>query len=332
MTFKYNDIYINNTSTVTGPMESNGPLSKFFDKSYNDYYMGLKTWEQAEIKLMQESIDLVLEKENVVKTDIDLFIAGDLNNQIIASNYVAVSIGIPYLGIYSACATSMESIIIAANFLENSNIKRVLVSTSSHNNLAEKQFRYPVEYGGPKRKTTTFTTTGGASAIISRNKSLFRIESATIGTSVDSGVKDVYNMGGVMAIAAAQTIYKHLKDLKRDPNYYDLILTGDLGRYGKDILKEYVKTEYNLELNNLDDSACIIYDIDKQQVYAGGSGPACLPLVTYSYILELMRKNKYKRVLLVATGALMNTCVVNEKETIPSIAHAVSLEVENDIS
>lgn len=332
MTFRYNNIYINNTSTITGPMESNGPLSKYYDKSYNDYYMGSKTWEQAEIKLMQESIDLVLVKENIIKKDIDLFIAGDLSNQIATSNYVASTLNIPYLGIYSACATSLESIIIGINFIESNNVKKVLVSTSSHNNAAEKQYRYPVEYGGPKRKTATFTVTGGASAIISNKESDIRIESATIGKSVDSGIKDVYNMGGVMAIAAAKTIYEHLKDLKREPKYYDLILTGDLGVYGKNILKDYIKMEYNIELPNLDDSACMIYDINEQQVYAGGSGPACLPLVAYSYIFDLMRTNKIKRVLLVATGALMNPSLANQKETIPAIAHAISLEVKNDIS
>lgn len=332
MTFKYNNVYLNNTSTISGVMEAEGPLSKYFDKSYNDYYMGAKTWELAEIKLMQESIDLVLEKENIIKKDIDLFIAGDLNNQIVASNYTASTLDIPYLGIYSACATSMESFLIASNFIENNQVKKVLVSTSSHNNVAEKQFRYPVEYGGPKRKSTTFTVTGSASAILSSKESLIKVESGTIGKSINSGVKDVYNMGGVMAIAAAKTIYEHLKELKREPNYYDLILTGDLGRYGKDILKEFIKTEYNLELNNLNDSACMIYDINKQSVYAGGSGPTCLPLVAYSYILDQMKKGKLKRVLLVATGALMNTTMVNQKETIPSIAHAISLEVTDDLS
>ena len=332
MTFKFNNIYISNTSTISGPLEADGPLSKFFDKSYKDYYMDTNTWELAEIKLMQQAIDLVLEKEKYIKNDIDLFIAGDLSNQIATSNYTAASLNIPFLGIYSACATSMESIIIGSNFIESNRAKRVLVATSSHNNASEKQFRYPVEYGGPKRKTATFTVTGGAALILSTKKTLFKVESATIGSSINSGVKDVYNMGGVMAIAAAKTIFKHLTDLKREPNYYDLILTGDLGRYGKDILKEYLKTEYSLDFNNLDDASCMVYDIDKQPVYAGGSGPVCLPIVAYSYILELMKSGKLKRVLLVATGALMNPSLVNQKEPIPSIAHAVSLEVENDIS
>ena len=332
MTFKFNNVYLNNTATITGPMESDGPLSKYFDKSYKEYYMGTSTWEDAEIRLMNEAIEKVLEKEQINKNQIDLFISGDLSNQIASSNYTASNLSIPYLGIYSACATSIEGLILASILVENNNVSKVLTSTASHNNLSEKTFRYPVEYGGPKRKTATFTTTGSAAAIVSNNKSDIKITSATIGTSIDSGVKDVYNMGGVMAIAAAKSIYKHLTDLKRDANYYDLILTGDLGIVGKDILREYMQVEYNIELNNLDDSACMIFDIDNQSVYSGGSGPACLPLVSYSYIIDKMRNKKYKRVLLVGTGALMNVSMVNLKNTIPSISHVISLEVSDDIS
>ncbi len=331
MHFKFNNVYINNTSTIAGIMEKDGPLSKYFDKTYNDYYMNTKSFEEAEIKLEEESIDKVLEKENLSIKDIDLFIAGDLSNQIASSNYTASKLQTPYLGIYSACATSVEALILAAILIEKEN-KKVLISTVSHNNMSEKTFRYPTEYGGPKRKSATFTVTGGASCILSREKSKIKVVRGTIGICNDSNIKDVYNMGGVMAISAADTIYKHLKDNDLDADYYDLILTGDLGEVGKDILKEYMKKEYNINLTNLDDSACMIYDIKKQSVYSGGSGPACLPLVSYSYILDKMEKKEYKKVLLVATGALMNPSMVNQKKTIPSIAHAISLEVEDDIS
>ena len=300
MTFKYNNVYINDTATITGPYEANGPLSKYFDKSYNDLYFNTKTWELAEIKLIEESIDILLNKVGKTKYDIDVLVSGDLLNQIVATNYAASSLGIPLIGIYGACSTSVLGLIIAANMIEAKQIKNAITSTSSHNNAAEKQFRYPVEYGGPKRKTTTFTSTGGASAYLSNNKKGIRVESATIGTVVD---------------------------LKREIGYYDLILTGDLGRYGKDILKDYMLTEYNIELKNYDDCGCIIYDIDNQPVYAGASGPACAPLVTYGYIFNKMYKKDIKRILLVATGALMNTTMVNNKSTIPSIAHAISLEV-----
>ena len=327
MTFKYNNVYINEVSTITGPKEGEGPLSKFFDKSYSEYYMGSDTWEQAEIKMNTENIDLLLNKSNKTKKDVDIFISGDLLNQIVASSYAASTLNIPYMGIYSACATSTEGIIIASNMIEGGLINNSVVNVSSHNNASEKQFRYPVEYGGPKPVTQTFTVTGSASALISNKKSNIKVESATLGKCIDSGVKNVFDMGSVMAIAAADTIDKHLKDTKREIGYYDLILTGDLGMYGKNLLKDVLKDEYGYDTKNVDDSACMIYDINKQSVYAGGSGPACIALVTYSYILNLMRQGKLNRVLMVATGALMNPTMVNQKLSIPSIAHAVSLEV-----
>ena len=327
MTFKYNNVYINEASTITGPKEGEGPLSKFFDKSYSEYYMGSDTWEQAEVKMNTENIDLLLNKCNRSKKDVDIFISGDLLNQIVASSYAASTLNIPYMGIYSACATSTEGIIIASNMIEGGLINNSVVNVSSHNNASEKQFRYPVEYGGPKPVTQTFTVTGSASALISNKKSNIKVESATLGKCIDSGVKNVFDMGSVMAIAAADTIDKHLKDTKREIGYYDLILTGDLGMYGKNLLKDVLKDEYGYDTKNVDDSACMIYDINKQSVYAGGSGPACIALVTYSYILNLMRQGKLNRVLMVATGALMNPTMVNQKLSIPSIAHAVSLEV-----
>lgn len=327
MTFKYNNVYINEVSTITGPKEGEGPLSKFFDKSYSEYYMGSDTWEQAEVKMNTENIDLLLNKCNRSKKDVDIFISGDLLNQIVASSYAASTLNIPYMGIYSACATSTEGIIIASNMIEGGLINNSVVNVSSHNNASEKQFRYPVEYGGPKPVTQTFTVTGSASVLISNKKSNIKVESATLGKCIDSGVKNVFDMGSVMAIAAADTIDKHLKDTKREIGYYDLILTGDLGMYGKNLLKDVLKDEYGYDTRNVDDSACMIYDINKQSVYAGGSGPACIALVTYSYILNLMRQGKLNRVLMVATGALMNPTMVNQKLSIPSIAHAVSLEV-----
>lgn len=327
MTFKYKNVYINETSTITGPYEKNGPISTYFDKSFNDFYLGKKTWEQAESKLIEESVDMLLGKIGTTRFDIDLFISGDLLNQIAASNYAASNLKIPYLGVYNACATSVEGLIIGANMIEAKQINNCICTVSSHNNAAEKQFRYPVEYGGPKPKTTTFTTTGSASAYLTSNKKGIKVESATVGIVTDLGIKDVYHMGAVMAPACADTIYKHLMETKRDISYYDLILSGDLGIYGKDILTEYMEREYGIKLKNYNDTATMIYDLKRQPVYAGGSGPACAPLVTYSYIFDKMQKKEIKKVLLVATGALMSPTMVNEKLSIPSIAHAISLEV-----
>lgn len=327
MTFYYQNVYINKWATVTGKLEKEGPLGDYFDKSYQDFYFGTKTWEQAETKLIEESVSILLEKANKKTSDIDLFISGDLLNQVVASNYAASQFQIPYFGIFNACATSVEGLMMASNMLEAKQIKNVVCSASSHNSGAEKQFRYPVEYGGPKPKTTTFTTTGAATAYLTNEKEGIKVESATVGKVIDMGVKDVYNMGAVMAPACADTIFQHLKDTGRTTDYYDLILSGDLGRYGKDILKEYMLTEYKINLKNYDDTACMIFDIDNQPVYAGGSGPACAPLVIYAYIFSKMQKKEVKKVLLVATGALHSPAMVNEHMTIPGIAHAISLEV-----
>ena len=326
MTFKYDNVFINDTAIVAGKYEKNGNFKNYFDKTYDDFYMGMKTWEQAEQKMIEDAISILLKKIKLENNDIDLFISGDLLNQLVPSNYTASKLKIPYLGIYNACATSVEGLIIASNMIEAKQIKNCITSASSHNNAAEKQFRYPVEYGGPKPKTTTFTTTGAALAYLSNKRSGIKIECATIGRVIDLGIKDVYNMGAVMAPACADTIYRHLIDTKRNISDYDLILSGDLGIYGKEILKDYMKMQYGINLINYDDTACMIFN-KKQDVYAGGSGPACAPLVTYGYIFSLMKKKKLKKVLLVATGALHSVATVNEHMTIPAIAHAISLEV-----
>lgn len=326
MTFKYNNVYINNTSTVAGPYEAKGPFSKLFDKTYSDLYFGEKTWEQAETKAINDSVELLLNKIDLKSNKVDIHIGSDLLNQLVATNYASSKIGIPLIGIYSACASSTLGLMLASNMIEASQIKNAIVTSSSHNNSAEKQFRNPVEYGGPKKGYTTFTTTGCASCFLSSEKSNIRVESATLGTVVDMGITDVFNMGAVMAPAAARVIQDHLKDTGRTVDYYDLILTGDLGIVGKMILKEYMKKEYNINLKNYDDSACMIFDIDKQPVYMGGSGISCLPLVTYTHIIDKMKKGKLKKVLLVSTGALMNTTMCNQHLSIPSIAHAISLE------
>ncbi|HHW68984.1 MAG TPA: stage V sporulation protein AD [Tenericutes bacterium] len=326
MTFKYNNVYINATGTVSGPFENNGPIGKYFDKSYQDMYFKTTSWEKAETRSIIDSVDILLNKITKTKKDIDLFIAGDLLNQLVASNYAASSLGIPFLGVYNACATSVEGLIIGSNMIESNQIKNCIVSTSSHNNSSEKQFRYPVEYGGPKKKTATFTVTGAGSAYLSYNKEGVKIESATVGKVVDLGVKDVNNMGAVMAPAAAWVINKHLNDTKRKIDYYDLVLTGDLGIYGREILKDYMKTEYGITLKNYEDCGLIIFDRNTQPVYAGASGAGCVPLVTYGYIFNKLKKKELSRVLVVATGALFSQTVVNEKSTLPGIAHAISLE------
>ena len=328
MTFKFDNVYIENVSTVAGPYEKKGPLGSFFDKTYGDFYIGENTWEKAESKLLEESVDILLNKTKKTPIDIDVIISGDLLDQICATSYGLKKFNIPTLGIYSACSISTEGILIAATLIDSGFVKNAIVSVSSHNLASEKQFRNPVEYGAPKPKTSTFTTTGGASILLSDIKSKIKVDSATIGKISDMGIKDPNNMGAVMASAAGDTIYQHLKEVKRDINYYDLIITGDLGIYGKEILKDYMLEKYKIEIGNIyQDSGTMIFDLDKQKdVHAGGSGPACSPLVNYSYIIPLMKTKKFKKVLIVATGALFSPSSIYQKESILSISHAVSLE------
>jgi len=330
MTTKYSNVYISDTYTICGNYENDGPLSKYFDKKYEkDLYFGEKTWEKAEVHLLKEANTKILEKNKIKEEDIDLLISGDLQNQIAASDYMARDFDIPFLGIYEACATSGEALIIGSTFIEGKMAKKILVSTSSHNMVAEKQFRNPTEYGAPKHKTATFTATGAASILLTNKKSKVRIESSTIGKVVDMGITDVNHMGAVMAPAAGDVIYNHLKDTKRDASYYDLILSGDLGIYGKEILKDYMMTKYNIDIsNNYNDCGTMLYDVDRQPVFAGGSGPVCSSLVNFGYIYKEMLKGKFKKVLIVPTGAVFSPTFTFQKESIPGIANAISLEVQ----
>jgi len=329
MTTKYNNVYIDDTYTICGNYENDGPLSKYFDKKHEkDLYFGEKSWEKAEVHLLKEVNKNLIKKAKLKEDDIDLLISGDLQNQIAASDYMARDLNIPFMGIFEACATIGEGLIIGSNFIEGKMAKKIIVSTSSHNMVAEKQFRNPTEYGAPKPKTATFTVTGAASVLLSNKKSKVRIESSTIGKVVDFGITDVNNMGAVMAPAAGDVIYNHLKDTKRNSDYYDLILTGDLGVYGKEILKDYMMTSYNIDLDeNYNDCGTMIYDIENQPVFAGASGPACSGLTVFGYIYKEMLKGKYKKVLVVPTGAVFSPTFTFQKESIPSMANAISLEV-----
>jgi len=329
MTHKYNKVYIDDVYTIAGNYENDGPLSNYFDKLYKkDFYYGETSWERAEVHLLKESIYGVLQKTHKKESDIDLLLSGDLQNQIAASSYTMRDIDIPFLGIYNACATNSEGLIIGSTFIESGKTKKCIVSTSSHNMVAEKQFRNPVEYGTPKPKTSTFTATGAVSILLTNEKRNIKVESSTMGKVIDLGIKDVNNMGAVMAPAAADTIYRHLLDLKRKPDYYDMILTGDLGIYGKKILIEYMKKEYDIDISkNYNDCGTMLYDIKKQPVFAGASGPVCSALVNFGYIYKMMKERKIKRVLIVPTGALFSPTMFFQKMSLPAIAHAVSLEV-----
>lgn len=319
---KYNNCYIKDSYSIVGPMEKMGQI-KNYDLTIDDYYFDEKTFEKAEVKMQRKAIDEILLRNNLTQSNIDLVVGGDLFNQIAVTSNALENYNISFLGTYSACATFVESLIISANMI-NRSIKKVIAITSAHNLTAEKQFRYPVEYGSPKHKSNTFTATGCVTCLLTNEKSRIKLESATIGQVVNMGIKDVNNMGAVMAPAAASSIIKHLQENKRDINYYDVILTGDLGSIGTEILKEYLNINYNIKLKNHIDAGMQIYS-DNQDVNAGSSGPVSLPLVLFNKILK---NKKYKKILVVGTGSLHTPTFVNQKNSIGAIAHVVSLEVE----
>ncbi len=320
--FRFKNVYIKDYATVVGPLEKESKL-KNYNESLDDYYFKEKTFEKAEIKMQQVVLDNIIFNNKLVAKDIDVISGGDLLNQLTATSYNIRNYEIPMLGLYSACSTFTESLLINSIILDNYNLSNAISIVSSHNLTAERQFRYPVEYGSTKPHTATFTATGAAAALLTKNKSNLKIESATIGTVVDMGVNDVNHMGAVMAPAAAKVLNDHLIELKRDISYYDLILTGDLGNIGLNIFKEYSLLEYNINVKKVLDAGNELY-LKSQKTYAGGSGPVCLPLVLFNKILLT---NKYKKILLLATGSLHSPNIINQKNTIPAVSHAVSLEV-----
>lgn len=329
MTCKYNNVYVKDVATVAGVLESNGKLSSYFDKKYDDYYFGMESIEQGEVKLFNDAMDILLKKTNKKDTDIDLLIGGDLTNQIAVSCYGAKKYKIPFLGVYTACATTMEQIIIGSTFIDSKKINNCICTTTSSNLVSEKQFRNPIEYGAPKPKTATFTSTGGASIMLSNEKGDIKVVASTVGKIVDLNFKDANNVGAAMAPACCDTLYNHLTNLNEKVDDYDLILSGDLGIFGKEVMKDYLKEQYNIILGkNYDDCGTMLYDFSKQkEITAGGSGPVCSALVNYSYIFKQMKEKKLKKVLLITTGALFNPTFLFQKQSILGIAHAVSFEV-----
>ena len=329
MTFYYKNVYLEDTATVCGPYEKKGPLRKYFDKTYDDLYFGEKSFEKAEIKLVRDALVMIMKKVGITKKDIDVVIGGDTLNQITASTYGANTVGKRFIGIYGACSSSVLVTIIASNFIESSFVNNALCFVSSHNMTSEKQFRYPIEYGALRPNSATFTATGSACCFLTSAKMIVRVECATLGRIIDYHQDNPNDMGRVMAPAAIDTMKRHFQETGRTPNDYDLIVTGDLGKYGVEIVKDYMFQIYQIDLSeNYQDCGVMLYDLDVQkEVKAGGSGPVCGPLVVYSYLFDLLKKKQLKRILFLATGALFSPQLIYQKEKIHSICHAVSLEV-----
>lgn len=320
MTLEFKNAYITNSHTLISRNEHKIKIKA--DTTLTDYYDSEKSVEQAEAKFQIKSIENLIKKEKLTYKDINMLIGGDLQSQLFASSFAARKFDIPFLGIYSACATFVEGLIQSASFMSNLT-NRIILTTSAHNLASEKQFRFPIEYGALRKKVNTFTATGSVSTLVTNTPSNIKIEYGTIGKVIDLGYNDANNFGACMAPSAAKTISEHLKDTNRTIDYYDIVLTGDLGIYGVKILKDYLKKEYKIEANNIVDAGYILFEDSELEIIAGGSGPICLPLILFGKIL----KENYKKILLVGTGSLHSKTSCNLGESIPSISHAVSLEV-----
>lgn len=314
------------TATVVGPDEGEGPLGSTFDVVHDELDIGEKTWEKAEREILKQATQKAIQKANLHTSDFQIYVGGDLLNQIISNSFVARELKIPYLGVFGACSTSMESLAIVAQLVSTGAVKYGMAATSSHNCTVEKQFRYPTEYGAQKPPTAQNTITGAGAAVISLNGEGPSIEAATIGKVIDLGITDPFNMGAAMAPAAVDTIIAHFNDLGRTPADYDLIITGDLASVGHPIAKELLLKE-GVPINQtlFDDCGLRVYDIENQKVQAGGSGAGCSAVVTYGQIVQQLNEGKLNRVLIVATGALLSPLSFQQGETIPCIAHAVAL-------
>jgi stage V sporulation protein AD len=315
------------TATVVGPEEGRGPLGGDYDIVHDDFKLGQDSWEKAERKFLEEAADMAVKKAGLKEEDITLYIGGDLLNQITSNSFAARTLQIPYIGIFGACSTSMESLALSAMAVNAGAANYVLSATCSHNCTAEKQFRYPTEYGSQKPPTAQYSVTGAGAAVVARDGDGPVITAATIGKVTDLGIKDPFNMGAAMAPAAVDTIAAHFRDLDRDPGYYDLILTGDLASVGLPIAKDLLKQQgIDMSETTYSDCGLMVYDLKKQPVNAGGSGCACSAVVTYGHVLKRMKKGELQRVLIVATGALLSPLSYQQGESIPGIAHAVAIE------
>lgn len=315
------------TASVVGPKESNGPLATYFDKTIEDEFYGEESWEKAESKFIKDATLTAINKSGLPLLDIDACFAGDLLNQCISSNFGLKELNIPMFGIFGACSTFAESLILGALSIDGGFFNNVLCAVSSHFCSAEKQFRFPLELGTQRPPSSQWTVTGSGACILSKDNGFPFITGFTPGKIVDLGIKDSNNMGAAMAPAAADTLIAHLQDTGRIPSYYDMIFTGDLGYVGKDILIDLaMQNGYNIK-GVYEDCGVLIFDKKAQDTHSGGSGCACSASVFSGYIYKQMKEKNLKKILLIATGALTNSTTAQQGQSIPGIAHAVSIEL-----
>ena len=314
------------TYSTVGPKEAQGPLGDYFDVKVDDELWGEETWEKAESKFVRETVKEVITKAKLTPEDIQYIFAGDLLNQITGTTFGIRDFNIPFFGVFGACSTMAESMSLGAMTIDGGFADYVVAATSSHFCGAEKQFRSPLELGTQRPLTAQWTVTGSGAVVLAREGGGPYITSITTGRVVDLGISDVMNMGAAMAPAAADTIVQHFKDTGKTPDYYDLIITGDLAEYGTKLLVELASKE-GYEIGQITtDCGIEIFDPDSQDTHAGGSGCGCSAVVLSGYLYKELKQGKWNRILFVATGAMLSTGSSQQGETIPGIAHAVAIE------
>ena len=316
---------ITNWACVAGKRESEGPLSSKIDIKFQDTYFGQKTWELAEKRMQQLALKKLSEKSGMKPHDFQLVLSGDLLNQCIGSSFSLRNSDVPHLGLYGACSTMAESMLISSMCVSGGFFDRVVAMTSSHFASSERQYRFPLGYGGQRTPTSQWTVTGAGAMLIQANGNGPKISACTVGNVLDLGIKDANNMGAAMAPAALDTIRAHFNDLKLSPKDYDLIVTGDLGQLGKDLLLEMAKHQGINLGGKLADCGTMIFDNTIQDVHSGGSGCGCSAVTLCSDLLSRLHAGELKRILFCGTGALLSPTSTQQGLPIPAVCHAVSI-------
>lgn len=313
-------------ANVVGKKEGEGPLASTFDTISQDDRLGQDSWEKAESAMQKGALTAALNKAALAASELDYLLAGDLLNQCISSSFAARGQDIPFLGLYGACSTMGESLLLAAMLLDGGFGRLAAAVTSSHFCSAERQYRTPLQYGGQRPPTAQWTATAAGAVILGTEGQGPRVVRATVGKIVDKGITDANNMGAAMAPAAYDTLSAHFRDTALAPGYYDLIVTGDLGKLGSEIVRDFFKKD-GVTLNNYNDCGLLLYDTKKQDVHCGGSGCGCAAAVLTGYLLEGLRSGRWKKLLFCPTGALLSPTSTMQGESIPSVCHAVAIEV-----
>lgn len=318
-------VVINAWASVAGKKESEGPLGNTFDITVTDPYFGQKNWELAESKMQQIALDTLGSKIGMQKNDFDLVVSGDLLNQCIGSSFTLRNTNIPHLGLYGACSTMAESLLVASMAVSGGFFQTAAAVTSSHFASSERQYRFPLGYGGQRTPTAQWTVTGSGAALLQRSGNGPKITACTVGSVNDLGIKDANNMGPAMAPAALSTILSHFQDFNIDADYFDLIVTGDLGELGKESLLALAQKEGLSLGGKLLDCGTLVFDTSKQDVHSGGSGCGCSAIVLCGYLLKKLADRKLKRILFCGTGALLSPTSTQQGRSIPGVCHAVSI-------